>query len=995
MSAGAIRMGRAFVEIGGDPSKLFRSLTQVNRRIGQLGASLRNVGTRMTAATAAMAAPVALAARQFAAFDDAIRLTGAVSGATGADLQALNDRARKLGETTSFTAVQVATLMGELGRAGFRPDEINAMTGAVLDLARASGTDATLSAGIMAATLRQFGLGAGEATRAADVLTKAANATFNTVEGLGESLKYAGPVAKSLGMSLEDTVAVLGVLGNVGIQGSEAGTALRRLAVISAGSGEELQKLFGVTNTDAAGNLKPLVQVLDEINTVTAGMPVADRTAKMAKAFGLLGITSANVLSESAGGVRDLAEQLQNAGGTAARTAQEMDAGLGGAMRILLSAVEGTALALGDALAPSLQGLVKSATEAAGGLTAFIKANADTIAGVARAVAQFGIAGVALIGLGSALQVVSFGLGGLLKAASLVIVPLVSVVSTAASMVGALGAAAMSFGSLVPAATGAVAAVSGYVTAIAAAAAASVAAGAKMAAAFTAAVSSDIARLAAPLTAYVTSVGMAVSTYVTALGTAVAATATSTATMATAWLGQAIRPITAWAAATGASIAAYVTSLGTAATATVASAVTMAGAYIATAMPATTAWATAAVASLTAYMGATVAALAASVASAAGMAIAWMGALAPILLVAAAVAGLAAVMYSFSGAFSGALSWLASGFDSIASSIGGGLSTAVGNATVLFNDLGKTAMSAFSGIYDAIAAGDMQAAMEIAMAGLFAAWARGSEALMGSIDSWTAFFQNSMTFMWANIKGVFGDSINWVLGQMDDMVASVQKSWNYVQSFIRRGFDLARENQKVENANQARRRKREAARGSDTEMSAAERIAEQRLQENDRRAADRRTNTINAEQGLAAATGNAAASRATGKQFAELMRSIEAVSTLDQLRDLYGEFDSLAAGGRLTDAQSQTISDALDDAQMRISRGMSSMGGGGAAAIQSGAGAAGVGGKSTAEVVGTFSASTAGLGFGTTLQQQMADYAKRTAEATEQLAEEGVAAAIA
>ena len=59
MSAGAIRMGRAFVEIGGDPSKLFRSLTQVNRRIGQLGASLRNVGTRMSAATAAMAAPVA------------------------------------------------------------------------------------------------------------------------------------------------------------------------------------------------------------------------------------------------------------------------------------------------------------------------------------------------------------------------------------------------------------------------------------------------------------------------------------------------------------------------------------------------------------------------------------------------------------------------------------------------------------------------------------------------------------------------------------------------------------------------------------------------------------------------------------------------------------------------------------------------------------------------------------------------------------------------
>ena len=212
-SASGIRMGKVFVEIGADPAKFFRALKGVQRSIGRIGASMTSLGTRMALVGGAMAAPIALAARQFAQFDDAIRLTGAVSGATGAGLQKLNDTARELGSTTSFTAVQVASLMTELGRAGFNPDEINAMTGAVLNLARATGTDATASAGIMAATLRQFTLGAGEAARVSDVLTKAANATFNTVEGLGESLKYAGPVAQSLGMSLEETVAVLGVLG--------------------------------------------------------------------------------------------------------------------------------------------------------------------------------------------------------------------------------------------------------------------------------------------------------------------------------------------------------------------------------------------------------------------------------------------------------------------------------------------------------------------------------------------------------------------------------------------------------------------------------------------------------------------------------------------------------------------------------------------------------------------------------------------------------------
>jgi TP901 family phage tail tape measure protein len=424
--------GKVFVEIGADPRKLFKALGDINKLIGKIGASMSQLGARMTAVGVAISAPIGLAVRQFAGFDDAIRATAAVSQASGAELQKLNDTARDLGATTSFTAIQVANLMTELGRAGFKPDEINAMTGAVLDLARATGTDATLASGIMAASLRQFGLGAAEATRAADVLTKAANSTFNTVEGLGESLKYAGPVAKSLGMSLEDTTAILGVLGNVGIQGSEAGTALRRLSVIAAGSGEELQKLFGISNTDAAGNLKPLVDILDEINTVTAGMPVAERTAKMAKAFGLLGITSANVLSSSAEGVRGLADQLRNAEGTSARAAKEMDAGLGGSMRITLSAIEGTALAIGDALNPSLQRLIDGIGNVATGLTAFVKENEALVVSAAKGIATFTGVGLALMAVGKSLAIASGAIGVLLALMN----PLGIIATTLAAMVG-------------------------------------------------------------------------------------------------------------------------------------------------------------------------------------------------------------------------------------------------------------------------------------------------------------------------------------------------------------------------------------------------------------------------------------------------------------------------------------------------------------------------------------------------------------------------------
>jgi len=443
--AGSIRMGGVFVEIGADAKAFFATAGAVDKRIAKLGSfgvgaglssmfktfdgisrsvenvgrSVSGVGVKMAAMGAAVGAPLGMAIKQFASFDDAIRATAAVTGNLGPDgaaaMSMLTESARQLGATTSFTATEVANLMTELGRAGFNPTEINDMTGAVLDLSRATGTDATKSAGIMSATLRQFGLGAMDAAKAADVLTETANATFTSVEGLGESLKYAGPVAKSLGVSLEDTTAILGVLGNVGIQGSEAGTALRRLSVISAGAGEKLQDLFGVSNVDAAGQMKPLVQILDEINTVTKDMPVGERTAKMAKAFGLLGITSANVLSQTAGGVVELADRLKSVDGVAAKTARAMDAGLGGSMRLAGSAVNDTAIEIGSALAPSLQTALAFVQDLANSITVFVKNNQQMVVDVAKTTALVIAGGIALAGLGAAITMVGGIIGAVLS----------------------------------------------------------------------------------------------------------------------------------------------------------------------------------------------------------------------------------------------------------------------------------------------------------------------------------------------------------------------------------------------------------------------------------------------------------------------------------------------------------------------------------------------------------------------------------------------------
>jgi len=411
MAKADVMAGRAYVSIYTKNDKLTSGLRAAQQQLQQFGASMLSLGAKMATMTVALATPIAFATKTFSDFDDAMRAVKAVSQATEAQFASMTERAKELGRTTSFTAIQVAQLMTELGRAGFAPEQVNVMTEAVMNLARASGTEAAIASGIMAATIRQFGLEAADAARVSDVLTVAANSTFNSVESLGEALSYAGPVAAELGMSLEDTVAILGTLGNVGIQGSEAGTALRRLSVISAATGEDLKGIFGISNIDAAGNLKPIVQIMDEIGKKIEKLPMAEKVAKMNEAFGLLGITSSSVLSHAAVETTALAEKLKNAEGAAAAAAKEMDKGLGGAFRIIMSAVEGLQIAIGGALQESIQGITVSLTNVIGKASEWVDKNKDMTVAVAAAVAALGAASAAILGVGIAAKIAAVGIG--------------------------------------------------------------------------------------------------------------------------------------------------------------------------------------------------------------------------------------------------------------------------------------------------------------------------------------------------------------------------------------------------------------------------------------------------------------------------------------------------------------------------------------------------------------------------------------------------------
>jgi TP901 family phage tail tape measure protein len=410
-SKSGIEAGRAFVRMFLNDVELQAGLKTTTQKLTAMGNALGDLSAKFGRLGIAASLPFIAALAMFIPFSDQMKTVGAVSGAAAAELEMLETKAKDLGRTTSFTATQVAAMMTELGRAGFSSVEIDNMIASVLNLSRASGTEAALAAGIMAATIRQFSLDATDATRVADVLTYTANKTFNSVESLGEALKYAGPVAAQLGMSLEDTVAILGTLGNVGIQGSEAGTALRRLATLSAAEAQRMQAIFGVAFQDAAGNARPLVDVLGEVATATENMASGERTAKFNEAFGLLGITSAQVIAGVAADTKKLKAELDSLNGVAADTAAEMDSGIGGSFRIFMSAVEGVAIAVSEAVEGPLMAWAQTFTELAGITTHLVSQNQWLV----QILAYVGpvaltIAG-ALIAVSTAVKVVSLAMG--------------------------------------------------------------------------------------------------------------------------------------------------------------------------------------------------------------------------------------------------------------------------------------------------------------------------------------------------------------------------------------------------------------------------------------------------------------------------------------------------------------------------------------------------------------------------------------------------------
>lgn len=358
-SPSAIMAGMAFVKITADNAELISGLKSSQGKLEAFSSSVKALGREMATMAAAVGPTMLMSLKTFSGFDDQMRTTKAVTGATGKEFEKLTELAGKLGDETSFTGEQVAAGMASLGRMGFSPKEIEGAIKPVMDLSRATGTELADAAEIAANNMRVFGMEAGQMNEAADLMAATANGSAQTLTDLGEALKMAGPHAKRAGADLKETCAALGILANMGIKGSLAGTALgksyKRLAdpkVI------DYLKGFGIQTVDNNGNLRRMRDILVDLSKVMATMGSAEQITFAEKVFDARGSLGGGTLSVNTEEIDKFVAKLDAASGYADKAAKEMDAGIGGTLRRLSSAAEGFSRAfgkmIGEAFGPIL-----------------------------------------------------------------------------------------------------------------------------------------------------------------------------------------------------------------------------------------------------------------------------------------------------------------------------------------------------------------------------------------------------------------------------------------------------------------------------------------------------------------------------------------------------------------------------------------------------------------------------------------------------------------
>lgn len=347
-------------EIKGKDGKLnWDGLKKGGAATKALGEGITDLGSSMTLGltvpiVAAGGAAISVAAN----FDDAMSQVQGALGDASADMDGLRTLALQLGADTVFSATESAQAMVELAKGGLTEADIKGgALAASMDLAAAGQLNLADAAETTVQMMGSFGLGAGDATRIANALAGAANASSADVSDLTQAMSQCSAQASLAGWSLEDTAAALALFADHGVKGSDAGTSLKTmLQRLSAPTDQaaDAMEAYGLEVRDSNGKMKDITGIADELTGKLGTLSDAERDAALQTIFGSDASRAAAILMQSGSeGLQKYIAATNDA--TAAETMANAQKGeLSWALENMGGAIESASIAFGSALAPAI-----------------------------------------------------------------------------------------------------------------------------------------------------------------------------------------------------------------------------------------------------------------------------------------------------------------------------------------------------------------------------------------------------------------------------------------------------------------------------------------------------------------------------------------------------------------------------------------------------------------------------------------------------------------
>jgi TP901 family phage tail tape measure protein len=418
MSAGAVRAGGVFVEIGADPRKFFSALNKVNKSLGNMSRSLASGGGKLAAAGIGMAAPIAAAVRQGAAFESTLLNIKASTGATAEEIDRIKASSMAMSQALGVGPTEATQGMLELLKAGMKLDTVLGGAGkTALEFAKVGEMDVGQAAVVMSDAMNVFKV---SADTAANALSSAADASSTSIAQMSEAFSMSSAVAGLANQSIEDLSATLAILANAGVKGSDAGTSVKTMlmrlmapADDAVGALDQLG-LSVASFRGADGQMKPMVEIIRTLNKSMGGL---DQTAKddvFRRIFGADAIRAASILATTGvdgfEGMRDAMTKALPVG----EKYKILMSGLAGSASRVMAALQRMAIAVSDAVAPALASVVPF-------VTGFIDGLAKLAGDNKKSVELFAKLAAAAIGVGGALVVVGYSLQALSGSINLVL----------------------------------------------------------------------------------------------------------------------------------------------------------------------------------------------------------------------------------------------------------------------------------------------------------------------------------------------------------------------------------------------------------------------------------------------------------------------------------------------------------------------------------------------------------------------------------------------